>query len=53
MDYDYKIMIATLRNKLILFKEEFAKFLDTYFVSVNRWKIEHEPNIKIKKKMEE
>lgn len=52
MDYDYQKTIASLRNKLILSQEEFAKLLGVSFASVNRWKRgHHEPTIKVKRKI--
>ncbi len=54
MDYDYQKMIVSLRNKLILSQEEFAKLLDVSFASVNRWERgHHEPTIKVKRKIVE
>lgn len=52
MDYDYQKMIVSLRNKLILSQEEFAKLLGVSFASVNRWERgRHEPTIKVKRKI--
>lgn len=52
MDYDYQKMIVSLRNKLILSQEEFAKLLGVSFASVNRWERgHHEPTIKVKRKI--
>lgn len=52
MDYDYKGLIITLRNKLVMSQEEFAKLLGVSFASVNRWEKGHfEPTIQIKKKI--
>lgn len=52
MDYDYQKMIVSLRNKLILSQEEFAKLLGVSFASVNRWeRAHHEPTIKVKRKI--
>lgn len=52
MNYDYKTIIITLRNKLILTQEEFAKLLGVSFASVNRWEMgHHEPTIKSKRKI--
>ncbi|MDY6064430.1 MAG: helix-turn-helix transcriptional regulator [Candidatus Enterosoma sp.] len=54
MNYDYKTMIITLRNKLILTQEEFAKLLGVSFASVNRWERgHHEPTTKAKRKIVE
>lgn len=54
MDYDYQKMIVSLRNKLILSQEDFAKFLGVSFASVNRWERgHHEPTIKVKRKIVE
>lgn len=54
MDYDYRKMIVSLRNKLILSQEEFAKLLGVSFASVNRWERgHHEPTIKVKRKIVE
>lgn len=47
-------MIVSLRNKLILSQEEFAKLLGVSFASVNRWERgHHEPTIKVKRKIVE
>ena len=52
MQYDYRKMIISLRNKLIMSQEEFAKYLGVSFASMNRWeKGHHEPTIKFKKKL--
>lgn len=52
MDYDYQKMIVSLRNKLILSQEDFAKLLGVSFASVNRWERgHHEPTIKVKRKI--
>lgn len=52
MDYDYQKMIVSLRNKLILSQEEFAKLLGVSFASVNKWERgHHEPTIKVKRKI--
>ncbi len=52
MNYYYKTIIITLRNKLILTQEEFAKLLGVSFASVNRWEMgHHEPTIKSKRKI--
>lgn len=52
MDYDYQKMIVSLRNKLILSQEEFAKLLGVSFASLNRWERgHHEPTIKVKRKI--
>lgn len=54
MDYDYQKMIVSLRNKLILSQEEFAKLLGVSFASVNRWERgHHEPTIKAKRRIME
>ncbi len=54
MEYDYRKMIISLRNKLIMSQEEFAKYLGVSFASVNRWeKGHHEPTIKAKRKIVE
>lgn len=54
MDYDYQKMIVSLRNKLILSQEDFAKLLGVSFTSVNRWERgHHEPTIKVKRKIVE
>lgn len=54
MDYDYQKMIVSLRNKLILSQEEFAKLLGVSFASVNRWERgHHETTIKVKRKIVE
>lgn len=52
MDYDYKSLIITLRNKLVMTQVEFAKYLGVSFASVNRWEKGHfKPTIKAKKKI--
>lgn len=52
MDYNYKKLTITLRNKLVMSQEEFAKLLGVSFASVNRYeKGHHEPTIKVKKKI--
>lgn len=49
---EYKDMIKTLREKLIISQDELAKILGVSFVSVNRWENgHHEPTIKIKRKL--
>lgn len=54
MDYDYQNMIVSLRNRLILTQEEFAKLLGVSFASVNRWERgHHDPTVKIKRKIVE
>ena len=54
MNYDYKTIIITLRNKLILTQVEFAKLLGVSFASVNRWERgHHEPTTKAKRKIVE
>ena len=54
MDYDYQKMIVSLRNKLILSQEDFAKLLGVSFASVNRWeRRHHEPTIKVKRKIKD
>ena len=54
MDYDYQKMIVSLRNKLILSQEDFARLLGVSFASVNRWERgHHEPTIKVKRKIVE
>jgi len=52
MDYNYKKLTITLRNKLVMSQEEFAKLLGVSFASVNRYENgHHEPTIKVKKKI--
>jgi len=52
MDYNYQKLTITLRNKLVLSQEEFAKLLGVSFASVNRYENgRHEPTIKVKKKI--
>lgn len=47
-------MIVSLRNKLILSQEDFARLLGVSFASVNRWERgHHEPTIKVKRKIVE
>ncbi len=54
MNYDYKTIIITLRNKLILTQEEFAKLLGVSFASVNRWERgHHQPTYKTKREIVE
>ena len=50
MGYDYRKMIISLRNTLIMSQEELAKYLGVSFASVNRWENgHHEPTIKVKR----
>lgn len=52
IDYDYKNLVVTLRNKLIMTQEEFADYLGVSFASVNRWEKGHvKPTTKVKKKI--
>ena len=52
MDYNYQKLTITLRNKLVMSQEEFAKLLGVSFASVNRYENgRHEPTIKVKKKI--
>ena len=52
MKYNFKVLTITLRNKLVLSQEEFAKLLGVSFASINRWERgHHEPTIKAKKKI--
>ena len=52
MQYDYKKMVISLRNKLILSQEEMAKKLGVSFASVNRWETgRNQPTIKAKRKI--
>ena len=52
MDYNYQKLTITLRNKLVMSQEEFAKLLGVSFASVNRYENgHHEPTIKVKKKI--
>ncbi|WP_211324454.1 helix-turn-helix domain-containing protein [Mycoplasma struthionis] len=52
MNYNYKRLIKTLRNKLVLTQEELASLLNVSFASINRWEAgRHEPTTKIKKKI--
>lgn len=52
MQYDYRKMIISLRNKLIMSQEDFAEYLGVSFASVNRWeKGHHEPTIRFKKRI--
>ena len=52
MDYNYQKLTITLRNKLVMSQEEFAKLLCVSFASVNRYENgRHEPTIKVKKKI--
>ena len=52
MKYNYQRLTITLRNKLVMSQEEFAKFLGVSFASINRWeKGHHEPTTQAKKKI--
>ena len=52
MQYDYKRMVVSLRNKLVLSQMEMAKALGVSFASINRWETgRHEPTIKAKRKI--
>ena len=52
MNYNYQKLTITLRNKLVMSQEEFAKLLGVSFASVNRYENgRHEPTIKVKKKI--
>ena len=49
---EYKDMIKSLRDKLIITQEELATMLGVSFVSVNRWENgKHEPTIKVKRRI--
>lgn len=49
---EYKNMIKSLREKLIISQEELANMLGVSLVSVNRWENgHHEPTIKIKREL--
>lgn len=52
MQYDYQKIVKTLRNKLILSQQDFAKLLGVSFASINRWETgRHEPTINAKRKI--
>lgn len=52
MDYDYRKLIKTLRNKLVMTQEELADYLDVSFASVNRWERGHfKPTTKAKRQI--
>lgn len=52
MDYDYKHLIITLRNKLVMSQMEFADYLGVSFASVNRWEQGHfKPITKVKRRI--
>lgn len=52
MDYDYKNLIITLRNKLVMSQMEFADYLGVSFASVNRWEQGHfKPTTKVKRRI--
>ena len=52
MRYDYKKIIFTLREKLVISQMELADILGVSFASVNRWERgHHEPTIKAKRKI--
>lgn len=49
---EYKILIKTLRERLVMSQSEFAEFLGVSFTSVNRWENGHnEPTFKVKRKI--
>ncbi|MBR1817404.1 MAG: helix-turn-helix transcriptional regulator [Bacilli bacterium] len=49
---NYALAIKTLRKKMSLSQEEFAKVLGVSFSSINRWENgRHEPTIIIKRKL--
>ena len=49
---EYKTLIKTLRDKMVLSQQEFAQLLGVSFTSVNRWENGHyEPTIKVKRKI--
>lgn len=52
MQYDYQKIVKSLRNKLILSQQDFAKLLGVSFASINRWEQgHHEPTISAKRKI--
>ncbi len=52
MQYDYKKMVVSLRNKLVLSQTEMSEKLGVSFASINRWETgRHEPTIKTKRKI--
>ncbi len=52
MKYDYRKMVISLRDKLVLSQEDMAKTLGVSFASINRWERgRHEPTIKAKRKI--
>ncbi len=52
MRYDYRKMVISLRDKLVLSQEEMAKKLGVSFASVNRWETgRNQPTIKAKRKI--
>ena len=52
MQYDYKKLVISLRNKLVLSQEEMAGKLGVSFASINRWETgRHEPTIRAKRKI--
>ncbi len=52
MNYNYQKLTITLRNKLVMSQEDFAKLLGVSFATINRYENgHHEPTIKVKKKI--
>lgn len=51
---NYKKLVKTLREKLIITQEELASILGVSYASINRWETgKHEPTTKIKRKIVE
>ncbi len=51
---DYKKLVKSLRNKLIITQEELAEMLGVSFATINRWETgKHEPTTKMKRKIVE
>ena len=49
---EYRILIKTLRERLVMSQSEFAELLGVSFTSVNRWENGHnEPTFKVKRKI--
>lgn len=54
MNMNFEIIVKTLRRKMLLTQEEFAKMIGTSFSAVNRWENgKSTPSIKAQRKIKE